>query len=497
MVESYVHKISCNCLARISILLLFAFFQLSVSAQTLYDPVIDSISVMQTPNHGFKMVVGWQPYDWTGFDEDSVCFVVYEVVPTGYRAIDTIYNFAATFYMDMASEPELYIYRYGLATSNLKVGGSIIPTVELYSRNMRLRVVEYDSCTTSVTVNWNTYFGDEASPDQIDPIYQVIAVSETDRRVETSSDTAYTMEGLNVNEHYLFKVRVATESWSSTSAPVSLFTESPSESRAPVIRTLSTESDFSSTVTAQIDLDNVVGVELLTSNLFDGIYSVEDSVEATQQIISLSDDNTEEASRFFSVRSWDVCGVDVSSEFVVNSIIMTVLRTTDFIRIMANTVDNFDGTYTLIRRANGTESHFSLEPPLEFTDTEIFDMTLEHPEVSYRISCNVGDTLNILSNPYTTRISDDLRWPNAIIAGHYGDDGAFRPYSERSIPEVYNLKIYSKWGELIFESHNIEDAWRADYKGAVVMPGAYLYVAEYRFEGKRTQVVKGTVTVIH
>ena len=62
----------------------------------------------------------------------------------------------------------------------------------------------------------------------------------------------------------------------------------------------------------------------------------------------------------------------------------------------------------------------------------------------------------------------------------------------------YNLKIFNRWGELIFTSKDPEDRWDGKYKGILVKPDSFAwvitYVPEY-FPEKGTQRKEGAVTV--
>jgi gliding motility-associated-like protein len=109
----------------------------------------------------------------------------------------------------------------------------------------------------------------------------------------------------------------------------------------------------------------------------------------------------------------------------------------------------------------------------------------------------VADTLEVISNTYKTEIYDDLLWPNAIIAGYQSIDGVFKPFLQQSVPVEYQLKIYSKWGQLLFETRNYEEYWDGTLEGSYVAPGAYLYIAAYKFAEQKAKTIRGTVTVIH
>ncbi|PLX02795.1 MAG: hypothetical protein C0595_09420 [Marinilabiliales bacterium] len=60
----------------------------------------------------------------------------------------------------------------------------------------------------------------------------------------------------------------------------------------------------------------------------------------------------------------------------------------------------------------------------------------------------------------------------------------------------FKLQIFSRWGELIFESDNIEDQWDGKYNGEFVPTGTYVYNIKYTSMLDKDKVLEGTVTVL-
>lgn len=60
----------------------------------------------------------------------------------------------------------------------------------------------------------------------------------------------------------------------------------------------------------------------------------------------------------------------------------------------------------------------------------------------------------------------------------------------------YYLKIFSRWGELIFESENLEEQWDGTYNGELVSNGTYVYTINYKSMVDKDYSINGTVTVI-
>jgi gliding motility-associated-like protein len=62
----------------------------------------------------------------------------------------------------------------------------------------------------------------------------------------------------------------------------------------------------------------------------------------------------------------------------------------------------------------------------------------------------------------------------------------------------YDLKVFNRWGELIFTSKNTEDRWDGKYKGSLVKPDSFAWVITYTpeyFPEQGLQRKEGAVTV--
>ena len=60
----------------------------------------------------------------------------------------------------------------------------------------------------------------------------------------------------------------------------------------------------------------------------------------------------------------------------------------------------------------------------------------------------------------------------------------------------YSLRVFNRWGELVFETNNVNEQWNGTYNNEKVIPGAYIYeiVAEGYYQEEIEK--KGTVTII-
>ena len=89
-------------------------------------------------------------------------------------------------------------------------------------------------------------------------------------------------------------------------------------------------------------------------------------------------------------------------------------------------------------------------------------------------------------------ISEELWIPNAFTP--MADNNNLFEIKARNL-HTYNIQIYTRTGELIYESTDINRSWDGRYKGIMCMQGAYAYVIRYSSvqNPNNIQTRKGTV----
>jgi gliding motility-associated-like protein len=71
--------------------------------------------------------------------------------------------------------------------------------------------------------------------------------------------------------------------------------------------------------------------------------------------------------------------------------------------------------------------------------------------------------------------------PNAFTPNGDGLNDTFRAYSRCPIT-YYRMLIYNRWGELLFESHDIEEGWDGRKNGKMCQGDAYVYLITFKAE---------------
>jgi gliding motility-associated-like protein len=69
--------------------------------------------------------------------------------------------------------------------------------------------------------------------------------------------------------------------------------------------------------------------------------------------------------------------------------------------------------------------------------------------------------------------------PNAFSPNGDGVNDLFQPYSNCTL-ENFEMKIFDRWGTLLFQTQNADTGWNGMYRGQEAESTAYLYYIQYK-----------------
>jgi len=84
--------------------------------------------------------------------------------------------------------------------------------------------------------------------------------------------------------------------------------------------------------------------------------------------------------------------------------------------------------------------------------------------------------------------------PNAFTPGRFGQNSIFK-VAGFGIDKMI-LRIYNRWGQLVFQSTDQDIGWDGTYQGIVQPMGVYAYTLEAEFSDGKHVSRKGDVTLI-
>ena len=88
----------------------------------------------------------------------------------------------------------------------------------------------------------------------------------------------------------------------------------------------------------------------------------------------------------------------------------------------------------------------------------------------------------------------EVKIPNVFTPNGDQNNDIFLPLLQGAVE--YNLLIFNRWGELLFESNSPEVGWDGYYQGVMSPPDAYIYKLEVKFENGERTTKHGDVTLL-
>ncbi len=151
-------------------------------------------------------------------------------------------------------------------------------------------------------------------------------------------------------------------------------------------------------------------------------------------------------------------------------------------------------TYQISPQTNCT--YFTWFPPIGLSD-QYSSNPISTPEMSTKYTvdastawgCTVKDSISLIMNTESL-----ISVPNAFTPGS-GPNGKLRIIKHGMVALNY-FRIYNRWGNMVYETTNIEEGWDGNYKGAPQPFGVYVYQIEAVTSIGTTINKHGNITLI-
>ena len=126
-------------------------------------------------------------------------------------------------------------------------------------------------------------------------------------------------------------------------------------------------------------------------------------------------------------------------------------------------------------------------PIHQYSDTAYYDVSL--------IAMNdIGCTDTVKQGPLMVINNANYFIPNAFTPDNNGTNDVFYVYGP-SLKTVH-LRVFDRWGEMVFESTEQHDGWDGTYHGKPLNTGVFMYIAEMETLTGKQLFAKGDVTLI-
>jgi hypothetical protein len=137
-----------------------------------------------------------------------------------------------------------------------------------------------------------------------------------------------------------------------------------------------------------------------------------------------------------------------------------------------------------------------LTPPDSLTTVAAPERTTTYVlELTDAAGCTISDDITI-----TVRTTSNVYAPNAFRPGS-SENGAFTLYGGAELEQIDLLRIFDRWGDLVFEGRNLSPnvptaGWDGLNQGQPAPQGVYIYMAEVQLANGEQEILWGEVTLI-
>ncbi|HEV7232526.1 MAG TPA: gliding motility-associated C-terminal domain-containing protein [Bacteroidia bacterium] len=131
-------------------------------------------------------------------------------------------------------------------------------------------------------------------------------------------------------------------------------------------------------------------------------------------------------------------------------------------------------------------------PCYSYKDSATYPVTL-----TINSGTNCVNTFGVPLAYFAYDITADVFIPTVFSPNGDGKNDQLRFYRKNSFClQKFEIAIYDRWGEKVFETNNIDDFWDGSFKGEPVNSGAFVYSCKLVSNNGSHQELKGSVSLI-
>lgn len=483
------------------------------------DPVVDSITVDIAGN----VTLCWQSVP----DPDLDYYFIYTINPiTGsFDSIDVVPSGGGNCYtlpaLNMSDTQSVVL---GVIAKDVCGNASALGTTQ--HSTIFLAEEKFDYCEYTESLVWNPYDDFNSGTNVLYNIYVSIN-SGPYTLAGSTNDTTFTYSGIVQGDTYDFFIRGVENNgagpFSSSSNDIQInsinFLKDPQFNylyTATVVDSLQINIQFYVDTSADISHYNIKRATTLN-----GTYELIDMVPAftgMNPLVTFADYgvNTNAAYYFYKTETINTCG-DLKLTSNIGKTILLQVEGDDVASKNTLTITDYQGwiggvnRYEVYRSIGGVWENTPITTINAFTDTTIFvdqiiDITDGNGEFCYKVIAKEKNVVHVGGLDPATSVSNEscvvhtpiLYVPNAFIP-QSPHNYEFKPVLTFSDPQAYLLQIYSRWGQLVFETKDFNEGWNGatNNLGVINQTDSYVYLIKFTSADGEEYSKRGVVSLLH
>ncbi len=478
------------------------FLTTAVQAQIPDNPVIDSVSIVDV-----HPVISWFPNETntTGY---SVYRGRYELGFLIFDSIKSLYDKDTSYFVDedISGCTEQRLYKIRAFNDENASNWLVADTMTI----ILITEINFDLCANSVSLSWIKYknmlnllggywvlASEDGGP------YSIVGTT-------GPSQSSFVHTNLTPNVTYTYKIRAFNEdeTRTSTSCERSVTSRTYNKPGFAGVRTATIENNEFIRLNWDTDEAPISGFRIFRSETNSGYSFLDEITDLTNYNPATTFTDTSarfnERSYYYKIDVYDSCEKKhlTSENFARTIHLAGEIGAGSTIALLWNPYEGWENgieKYELYREVDGVP-----DPAVELSgaetsyDDNIADLTGGEGNFSYYLKAFEKDGNNAMSqsNKVTIELESSIDIPNAFIPGGTPPDHEFKPIVDFIEQGFYQMLIFNKWGQQIFESNSVDTGWDGKYENDYVPAGTYVYMISFRNARGETVEKRGTVSVL-
>lgn len=451
---------------------------------------------------------------------DTDGYIVYSCSGTTVNLIDTVFGINSTQFADLLSTPNTGPECYLLSAIDTCYSGTppspnTSPTGSVCNCTIFLSPSTYTLCDNSIDFSWSAYSGWSSNVD-----YYVL-VHSTDGVNFTPVDTAdgntlagtHQFNSISSGINYYGVIAYSTAGVTSASNIQTINIAYPTPPNINYLTSVSVNSAKEIEITVRTEATLVPHKYILQrKNLYapyEWEYHMDITQSATNIVFTDTDVNSDDVIYDYRIIVQNPCGYYLDTTNVGRNIRLRGANNSELLLNnlnWSNYVEWENGVqeYQILRSVDGgTETLAATNTIGQLAFSEDLEPFLHSMgQFCYRIEASSepisyfpNETFYSYSNKKCLN-QEPLIWiPNAMMID--GENNLFFPVISFADTSTYTMNIFSRWGDYVFESQKLSDAWDGKMKGDFVHENAYVFYITVKDGQGVLHERRGTITVFN
>lgn len=475
-------------------------------------PTISSVTV--NPSTGLAEL-NWNVN--TSGDTDG--YIVYSCNGTTVNLIDTVFGINSTQFSDLLSTPSSGPECYLLSAIDTCYSGTppspnTSPTGSVCNCTIFLNPSSYTLCENSIDFSWTAYSGWNSGVDYYVLMHSVDGISFNPVDTVSGSELQGVHEFTSISSGVNYYGVVAYNSAGITSASniQTINVSYPTPPSLNYLTSVSVNSTKAIEITVRTEATLVPHKYILQRKNLYPPYNWEYHMDITQSsnniVFTDTDVNSDDIIYDYRVIIQNPCGYYLDTTNTGRNIRLRGENISEFLLDNLNWSEYKDWEngvqeYVVLRAVDGgteTQASSGGSNYLSFSD-DLEPFLSSKGQFCYRIQGN-SEPISYFPNETFSSFSnkkcfdqEPLIWvPNAMMI--HGNNDLFFPVISFADTSAYTMNIFSRWGDFVYETDKLSEAWDGKMKGDYVHENAYVYYITVKDGRGVLHERRGTITVL-